>query len=83
LNRLAGNYGALQQEAADEVARVRGNLNSLQPYVNGMAAKTLSETVQLIEAYQVNQDETRLRRLLEKMYQLLTEMQNLSERLIF
>lgn len=83
LNRCVGNYAALQNQAAEEVARIRGDINSLRPYLRGMAAQTLRQVVDVMETYQDNPNEANLRKLLAQMYQLLTEMQNLSERLVF
>lgn len=54
-------------------------MNSLRPYVSGSQKKTLAKATVALETYGANQADENLTKLLEIMYQLLREMQNLSE----
>ena len=61
------------------MGEVRGDFNSLRPYLEGQQKQTLREATEALENYSTRQSEENLRKLSEKMYQLLREMQNLSD----
>ena len=66
-------------DVSREVGGARGDLNSLRPYITAEQRKTLLRATEALETYGISQSDRNLTRLLELMYQLLTEMQNLSE----
>lgn len=78
---LTGFLGASQADPglSKEVGEVRGDFNSLRPYLEGQQKQTLREATEALENYSTRQSEENLRKLSEKMYQLLREMQNLSD----
>lgn len=80
-SRLAEFLGTERPPAdvSKEVGEARGDLNSLRPYVSGSQKKTLAKATDALEVYRANQVDENLTKLLELMYQLLREMQNLSE----
>lgn len=77
LNDFAANQNRLGQE----IGKLRGDLNSLRPYIwwSWSRRRTLNSIVNKMSEYEKLPGEREARTLLNSMYQLLAEMQNLAQ----
>jgi hypothetical protein len=79
ISAFLNNFAGTQNEIADEIGKTKGDLNSLRPYLNGMRRRSLDQVMFNLSEYEKNSTEKVLRLFLTSMYQLLTEMQNLTQ----